>query len=310
MVGWPVRSADEIQELVMHASFATRIHAVSVSSLVAHEVADAAVWALREEAQLTPKPGLVDRRGSGVHRDMDLPMLLRSAGALHSTFVRIADCAVRVPFGMSLRERLGVIGGAGEMHMFAATGGVNTHRGAIWALGLLAAASVMVESGKFDAQDICTLAGRIARLPAAPSAQVSHGRRMFLSYGARGARGEAENGFPHIHQLALPALQSARARFRTESLARLHVLVSLIASVEDTCLLFRGGRAALAVAQEGAADVLCAGIDTPRGQARLAALDRQLLALNASPGGCADLLAATLFLDRLVSTCEGNHGNA
>ncbi len=133
---------------------------------------------------------------------------------------------------------------------------------------------------------------------------------MFLRYGARGARGEAENGFPHIHQLALPALQAARARFRTESLARLHVLVSLIASVDDTCLLFRGGRAALVVAQEGAADVLCAGVDTPLGQARLAALDRQLLALNASPGGCADLLAATLFLDRLISTREDNHGNA
>ncbi len=106
------------------SSAAIRFHPGVVCRLVAHEIADAAVWALREEAQLTPKPGLVDRRGSGVHRDMDLPMLLRSATSLYSTFVRIADCAVRVPFGTGLRERLGVIGGAGEMHMFAATGGV------------------------------------------------------------------------------------------------------------------------------------------------------------------------------------------
>ncbi|MDR3389946.1 MAG: triphosphoribosyl-dephospho-CoA synthase [Rudaea sp.] len=281
--------------------------------LTAHEIADAAVWALREEALLTPKPALVDQRGNGAHPDMDLPMLLRSATALHSTFVRVADCAAGMPFGVAMREQLVAIGRAGEAHMLAATNAINTHRGAVWALGLLAAATAITDSAEFaqfDPAEICILAGFIAQLPAADTLQPSHGRTVFLRHGARGARGEAEDGFPHLRHIALPALRAARERFGDESLARLHTLITLMASVEDTCLLFRGGRSALAVARRGASCVLAAGVDTPLGGVELDRLDRRLLGMNASAGGCADLLAATLFLDRLMAIKGAIHGNA
>jgi triphosphoribosyl-dephospho-CoA synthase len=311
MVRWPVRPADEIQELVMETrSGQSRIRRRGARRLTVNDIADAAVWALREEAQLTPKPGLVDRRGCGVHRDMDLPMLLRSATSLLPAFARIADCATQMPFGMALRDRLGAIGRAAETSMFAATGGVNTHRGAIWTLGLLAAASASIDCCNHDAKEICILAGRIASLPVVANLQASHGREMFLRYGVRGARGEAENGFPHIRDVAMPALHAARETFDDETIARLHALIALIASVDDTCVLYRGGRAALVAAQEGACAVLAAGLGTPLGRTRLDALDRRLLEMNASPGGCADLLAATLFLDRLTATKEACDGNA
>lgn len=90
-----------------------------------------------------------------------------------------------------------------------------------------------------------------------------------------GARGEAHDGFPHARRIGLPALDAARARGLDETGARLDALIAIIASLDDTCLLHRGGRNALAQ------------------------LDAALLALNASPGGAADLLAATLFLDSL-----------
>ncbi|MEV4518299.1 triphosphoribosyl-dephospho-CoA synthase, partial [Dactylosporangium sp. NPDC049525] len=95
--------------------------------------------ALREEALHTPKPGLVDRRGSGAHRDMTLPMLLTSADALTEPIAACAAAAQALPPGRDLRAVIGEIGRDGERWMLDVTGGVNTHRGALWALGLLAA---------------------------------------------------------------------------------------------------------------------------------------------------------------------------
>ncbi len=267
----------------------------------ARKIADAAVRALCEEAMLTPKPALVDRRGSGAHRDMDLPLLLRSALTMRLTFEKTARCASSLQLGAKLRQRLSEIGLDGERDMLAATGGVNAHRGAIWTLGLLCAArSALHEST--DAAELCAHAGRIARLPITAAAIESHGAAMRSAFSAHGARGEAEDGFPHLYKIALPALRDARARGFDEPQAQLQALLSLMSSVEDTCLLYRGGAQALQVARQGAQRVLDVGVGSPAGKAALNQLERDLIALNASPGGSADLLAATLLLDRFVPT--------
>lgn len=274
------------------------------------ELAECATWALREEALLTPKPGLVDGRGSGAHRDMDLPMLLRSAAALTPTFARLVECATDAKIDSQLRQRLAKIGLEGECAMLAVTGGVNTHRGAIWSLGLLCAAAAGLDVEPFDIGEICERAARIARLPAALARGTSHGYAAFLRHGARGARGEAEDAFPSIRAIGLPTLRAARVTFTDENAARLQTLIALVAEVDDTCLLHRGGREALAFAQTGAQRVLNVGIQTHAGRCALTALDRGLVERNASPGGCADLLAVTLFLDRLNSIAENRNGNA
>ncbi len=263
------------------------------------QLADEAVLALVEEAQLTPKPALVDRRGSGAHRDLDLPLMLRSAHALRPAFTRMALAARGMVAGQELRERLAAIGRHGEAEMMAATGGCNSHRGAIWALGLLIAGGVL--DGRGDAAGIAGRAGAIARHADRHAPQIfSNGRRAAAKYGAGGARREAEEGFPHAVDIGLPALRSARGRGLSETVARVEALLSIMASLTDTCLLHRGGPPALETARRGAAAVLAqGGIATPAGQARFETLERDLLALNASPGGAADLLAATLFLDRL-----------
>ena len=98
-----------------------------------------AAQALRAEATLTPKPGLVDMRDGGSHDDMDVTMLLASADALAVPITRCAEAAASLPLGGDLRAEIGAIGRAGEQRMLHATGGVNTHRGALWVLGLLAA---------------------------------------------------------------------------------------------------------------------------------------------------------------------------
>ena len=274
---------------------------VGVGSVVrARLVADLAVRALVEEAELTPKPALVDRRGGGAHDDMDLEMLRRSAYALYPTFVALATRAHLCAPSRRLREELAAIGRRGEETMFAVTRGVNTHRGAIWALGLLAAAAAMAPPEAPPA-DVAALAGQVAVFPdryAPPEA--SHGSLVTRRYGVAGARGEARHGFPHVVGVALPALRAAREAGCSERLARLDALVALVANVDDTCLLYRGGRAALRDAQTGAQAVLDAGGNaTAAGRRALRSLEAALLGHNAAPGGSADLLAAALFLDAL-----------
>ena len=275
-------------------------------SLPVGVVADLAVRALVEEAELTPKPALVDRRGGGAHDDMDLDMLRCSAYALRPTFGALADRARRCAPSRRLREELAAIGRRGEEAMFAVTRGVNTHRGAIWALGLLAAAAAMAPP-EARPRDVAALAGQVAAFPDryAPL-EASHGSLATKRYGVAGARGEARNSFPHVVGVALPTLRAARLRRRPERLARLDALVALIASVDDTCLLHRGGRAALRDAQTGARAVLDAGGNaTAAGRRALRTLEETLLGHNAAPGGSADLLAATLFLDALDHAADG-----
>lgn len=266
-------------------------------SLDAATIADTAIAALHAEADLTPKPGLVDRRGGGAHADMDVALLHRSADALHGAFTECALAAVALE-GAPLRIELGRIGRAGERAMLAATGGVNTHRGALWALGLLSAG--VAARGVSEA---CAFAAETARIPdpAAATATRSHGATARRRYGATGAAGEAAAGFPHVREHALPALRAARLRGADEATARVDALLALLATVDDTCLLHRGGPGGLRAVQTGAADVLAAGgYGSDGGRARFDTLDALCRTRRLSPGGSGDLLAAALFIDVLT----------
>jgi triphosphoribosyl-dephospho-CoA synthase len=273
-------------------------------------LADLAVDVLTAEAMLTPKPALVDRRGSGAHRDLDLPRMLKSASALHGTFLSMATAAAGREPDQVLREELARIGRSGEAHMFAATGGSNAHRGAIWVLGLLVAARAMQGEpssgeasplGEAGPRKTAALAARIAAFPdrhAPAPTQDSHGAGVCRRYGVGGARGEAVAGFPHVVEVGLPAMWAARAQGADETCARLDALMAIMATLDDTCLLHRGGISALQAAQRGARDTLMAGgSSSAAGRRALLRLDAELLKRNASPGGCADLLGACIFLD-------------
>jgi len=272
----------------------------SLAAVLAHH----AVQALVDEAELTPKPALVDLRGSGAHHDLTLSLLLRSANALGHYFCEVARVAQGCGADLALRERLGSLGREAERVMMDVTEGVNTHRGAIWALGLLTAAAAQPGGSSLDA--ICSRAAVLAALPdAGATHQLTNGTKAARRYGTGGARSEAEAGFPHALRCGLPALRSARRSGLAETNARLHALLEIMSTLEDTCLLHRGGPKALWTARRGAARVLAlGGPASKKGSDALRQLDESLLALWASPGGSADMLAATLFLDRLASMQE------
>ncbi|WP_434767006.1 triphosphoribosyl-dephospho-CoA synthase [Pseudomonas triticicola] len=263
---------------------------------LADRLADLAVDALIDEADLSPKPALVDRRGNGAHTDLHLGLMHASALALWPAFKEMAEAALEIgEVGVPLREAIGRIGREGEQAMLSTTNGVNTHRGAIWALGLLVtAAALQPKSIALCAARLALLDDRYAPTP------LSHGAQVAQRYGARGAREEAQLGFPSVLQRGLPQLHKSRANGHGEQNARLDALLAIMTELADTCVLYRAGEPGLQAMQAGAQAVLDAGGSASlSGRRRLHELDQQLIALNASPGGAADLLAATLLLDRI-----------
>jgi triphosphoribosyl-dephospho-CoA synthase len=183
--------------------------------------------------------------------------------------------------------------------MLKVTNGSNSHKGAIWILGLLVSAAAFEVHDEVEASQIAATAKEIASFAdRATPRLVSHGDIVTKRYGAAGARGEALGGFPHVVELGLPTLRSKRANGATETVARLDTLLSIMSRLDDTCLLYRGGEKALVASKTGAAAVEEAGgSGTAIGRQKLSHLDRRLLELGVSPGGSGDLLAATLFLD-------------
>ena len=269
----------------------------------AERLADLAVDALIDEADLSPKPALVDRRGNGAHTDLHLGLMHASALSLWPAFKEMADAALEFgEVGLALREALGRIGREGEAAMLATTQGVNTHRGAIWAVGLLVAGAALAPQS-CQAGALSLRAARLALLEDRYAPRpLSHGAQVALRYGVRGAREEAQLGFPAVLQRALPQLKRSRAAGHGEQNARLDALLAIMTRLADTCVLYRAGEQGLLAMQQGAQAVLDAGGSASlAGRRRLHELDQQLIALNASPGGAADLLAACLFIDRIES---------
>ena len=269
------------------------------SVLDAGRLAELARQALVAEVELTPKPGLVDRRGAGAHSDLSLDLMRQSAAAIAPYFEAMGDSAQSMPFDRGLRTEVAAIGRAAESAMLQATNGSNAHKGAIWILGLLVtAASRGID---LNPAAIAQDAAFLARLPDRAQPQLlSHGEMVRARYGATGARGEAFAGFPHVLHVGLPTLRAERNRARTETNSRLWALLNIMARLEDTCVLYRGGAEGLAIVQKGASDALLAGgPGSVAGELAMLRLDQELLIRNISPGGAADLLAATLFLDAL-----------
>jgi len=262
---------------------------------VAERLGDLATAALIAELETWPKPGLVSPVDPGSHHDMDADTFRRSAASLRPYFVRLAMAGAACAGMGRLRE----IGLAAEAAMLDATGGVNTHRGALFALGLLCAAAGAARAEGRTASPADTVRHRWRdAILCGPPAPDSHGSRVAHLFGAGGARAEAAAGFPHIRHIGLPALHRGRALAHDEAGARVHAFFCLLAAVDDTNLLHRGGAEGLRYAQTAAQRFLAAGsVGQPDWLPQAVALHRAFTTRRLSPGGCADLLAATLFLD-------------
>ncbi|WP_114394011.1 triphosphoribosyl-dephospho-CoA synthase CitG [Oleisolibacter albus] len=264
--------------------------------------------ALLHEVLLTPKPGLVDRRNTGAHRDMDVHSFLASARAIAPwarVFFARGLAATAVPASLFL-PLIRADGMACERDMLRATRGVNTHKGSIFAFGLLcAAAGRLAGRGRpLSREPLCAevaaicdgIVDELCRTAEATTA----GEHLYRRYGLTGARGEAASGFATVRQHALPAYERLlTAGLGTET--ALHgALLELLAVNPDTNVVARGGLDGLAFLQDSARCLRRdGGVLAPDFRRRMDRLDDAAIARNLSPGGSADLLAVTWFLSRL-----------
>lgn len=273
-----------------------------LTAFAAQHLAALAHAALILEVEATPKPGLVDQNNNGAHRDMNVALFRKSADALQPCFARMAAQAFSMADAepAALMAALRQTGLAAERAMLAATGGVNTHKGAIFSMGLLLAGKALSlkNGGEATAHAAQLAQSDIAsELQRAQQSPATHGEHVLVRYRARGARGEAVEGFPAARAAAktyAALLQSGNSQ--NDALAL--TLVHSMASLEDTNLLHRGGEAGLRFAQESAKRVLA--LPEAERMAALTALDAEFIRRNLSPGGSADMLALAVLLHTLA----------
>lgn len=302
-------------------------------------VAECALEALLLEVAATPKPGLVDRRNNGAHRDMNFYTFIRSALSLRPHFALMAqagqDLAKKPP--QELFNYVRILGLAAEKDMFAATNNINTHKGALFALGLLCASAGQAccrsadrsgwqpaALGQFVAQmsqglcqrelaDLNTLAAQATNATQAtgavsltnaepdikvrPTAALTHGQRMYLQYGACGARGQAESGFAQVIEKYLPYLRDLKKQQLDQDEILVRTLLLIGADLDDTNILNRVGATKAAWAKEA-----CAALHEHYTHEAACQLDDLFIKERISPGGSADLLSVTIFLDKLAAS--------
>lgn len=261
----------------------------------------AATLALHDELALAPKPGLVSFADSGSHDDMDAHTFMRSIFALRRYFVHIAELgAAHAPF--AALERCGQ---EAEACMLAATGGVNTHRGAIFMLGLLCAATAasQAEGDAVGADGVrAALRGHWGEALATRSLRVSTlpGGIAARRHGLRSASQEAALGFPVLFDVALPAWARAGRSGLGGARLRLQVFFEVMAVLDDANLAHRGGLDGLHHARTMARTFLSAGgAARPQACEQALRIHRDFVERRLSPGGCADTLSAVCFLSRV-----------
>lgn len=263
-----------------------------------------AVRALLYEVCVTPKPGLVDRDGSGSHRDMDLYRFMDSISVLAPYFSRCVRIGqeTRTDAPTETLNALRKPGRWAEGEMLSATGGVNTHKGAIFTMGVLCGALGRLRRAEWSSperllQEAAAMAkGLTERELSGLSEQTAKtaGQRIYLQHGVTGVRGQLEEGLPTVLGYGLPTLEHALQAGCSWDEAGAAALLALIAHTPDTNLMKRGGLQAQKAAAEEAAELLRR--EPFPGKECLRELDRSYIEKNLSPGGCADLLAVCLFL--------------
>lgn len=282
-------------------------------------IAHLATQALQAELDTTPKPGLVDKDNNGAHRDMDYALMQRSIDTLHPYFVKLAllGCADTLPYHTAIRDA----GIEAEKAMLSATNGVNTHKGALFSMGLAVVAAAH-EERKIAANEeqilkernggedvLVSLQTTIKALAASfPDTNGTHGSKAkLLSKGTtaiKGALDNAREGYEMLFAEWLPFYIERRKEHDAHTLHK--TLLRIMCDLDDTNVIYRTDLAtAEEVKQETRAllDSFSKAHTTEDKEKRIAAellalkdMDKRYTARNISPGGAADMLSLTIFI--------------
>lgn len=296
------RRKHTLQELQSHTEEILWAH---FQDVFADEISAMAVQSLLYEISVTPKPGLVDRNNCGSHRDMDFFTFSRSVAALAPWFRKLALQGIRscADSPEAAFQSLNYVGRQAERAMFHATGGVNTHKGAIFSLGLLCGGAGMVFGAgrSVSAERVLRQCAALAGSSSRGMRNRTAGDRAFRAHGVMGIRGEAAAGFPTVRSVGMPMLRSLLSEGFGPDEAGGITLLHLIAEAEDTCLISRAGYDRWRNIQKRLKQALDNN-SWPDSKFR-EALDAEFIQNNWSAGGCADLLAICWMLLMLEERC-------
>ncbi|MHC1609132.1 MAG: triphosphoribosyl-dephospho-CoA synthase CitG [Candidatus Methanofastidiosia archaeon] len=261
------------------------------------------------EASCHPKPGLVTPFSCGTHQDMDYTLFLKSSSVLSQGFYDIAHFSY--DYEGTLKDMLPCIRTRGlevEKRMFEVTNGVNTQKGLIFLFYLILSSSAhLLRQGelipKIVANGVANITEGIVEkelgnlVKEKETNNLTKGEQLFLEYDITGIRGEVERGLPSVMEHGLPTLKETYEKSGDLNDALLQTLLSLMAVVEDTNIIFRGGIELFKQAQAKAREILrLGGTQSQEGREKITKLEKSFIKYNISPGGSADLLSATLFM--------------
>ncbi len=286
------------------------VNSIQAMEQAACDIGSMAYRAMLEEVYTSPKPGLVDLYSKGAHKDMDVSSFERSAKALKPYFASMALEGMKYPDTPRLLfETIRRIGLLAEKAMYKATNGVNTHKGLIFNMGILSAAA-----GTCIRNDGYVTARRLMETEQAMVRETlikevgemnvfsSNGEKNLQKYGTMGARGEAISGYASVYRVSLPVMEKGLKEGREWNRIKLEALFTLMSRVDDSNIIARHDPEVLLEVQKTARRFLkTGGAYQESGIGVLKRLDEEFIKKNISAGGCADLLAVTIFILELIN---------
>ena len=303
-------SASRVRKAMMEGCLWDAIQLVPPTT-IPYIIGHLASMALQAELDTTPKPGLVDRNDNGAHRDMDHALMQRSIQALHPYFVRLAQLGFTDK--QPCHDEIVNIGIEAEREMFKATGGVNTHKGALFSIGL---AAVVLAGESFsritqaercgtmayndvNSKQIQSLSNSIASLARLfPDTNGTHGSKAKANNILKGALDNAREGYTQLFKAWLPFYIDRIAEGDNYALHK--TLLRIMCDLDDTNIVYRTSMETMQEVKTEARQMLDTSRNIVNFEAALQAMNTDYIHRNISPGGSADMLSLVVFLSCIV----------
>lgn len=290
-------SASKIRHLTISEMAGKAIKMIPAST-IPYVLAHCATHSLRTELELTPKPGLVDSRNSGAHTDMDFKTMSRSIDTLQPFYTQLAKVGMFSECPEA--EHIRAIGTEAEFAMMNATNGVNTHKGALFSIGitLVAASQCIRQTGRVSPHDlkenIILIAHRFC------GGKGTHGESVRKKYSIPTAIDNAKSGYHQMFSSWLPFYHETK----DDDHSKHKLLLKIMSEIEDSNVYHRGGKDTAQYVKDTSKSLLC-GFST----GRLKECDDTFIRMRISPGGAADMLALTLLTYSLTYNLKFNNND-
>ena len=303
-------SASRVRKAMMEGCLWDAIQLVPPTT-IPYIIGHLASMALQAELDTTPKPGLVDRNDNGAHRDMDHALMQRSIQALHPYFVRLAQLGFTDK--QPCHDEIVNIGIEAEREMFKVTGGVNTHKGALFSIGLAAVAlggkafSRITQAERcgtmayndVNSKQIQSLSNSIASLARLfPDTNGTHGSKAKANNILKGALDNAREGYTQLFKAWLPFYIDRIAEGDNYALHK--TLLRIMCDLDDTNIVYRTSMETMQEVKTEARQMLDTSRNIVNFEAALQAMNTDYIHRNISPGGSADMLSLVVFLSCIV----------